>query len=110
MRRRVLRAEVDRVIADFVVAGGGRMDEAGVAGFSGGTWFGVLAPASTPPAVVARLNKEIAAILRAPDVVQTFTDRGIEPIGNSAAEFRAFIEAESRRWLKVAQDAGVKPE
>jgi tripartite-type tricarboxylate transporter receptor subunit TctC len=86
------------------------MDEAGVAGFSGGTWFGVLAPASTPPAVVARLNKEIAAILRAPDVVQTFTDRGIEPIGNSAAEFRAFIEAESRRWLKVAQDAGVKPE
>jgi len=43
-------------------------------------------------------------------VVQTFTDRGIEPIGNSAAEFRAFIEAESRRWLKVAQDAGVKPE
>jgi tripartite-type tricarboxylate transporter receptor subunit TctC len=60
--------------------------------------------------VVARLNQEIAAILRAPDVVQTFTDRGIEPIGNSAAEFRAFIEAESRRWLKVAQDAGVKPE
>jgi len=86
------------------------MDEAGVAGFSGGTWFGVLAPARTPAAVVERLNKEITAILRAPDVVQTFTDRGIEPAGNSAAEFRAFIESESRRWLKVAQDAGVKPE
>ena len=86
------------------------MDEAGVAGFFGGTWFGVLAPARTPPSVVARLHKEIGAILRAPDVVQTFTDRGIEPGGNSAAEFRAFIEAESRRWLKVAQDAGVKPE
>ena len=86
------------------------MDEAGVAGFTGGTWFGVLAPARTPAAVVERLNKEIAAILRAPDVVQMFTDRGIEPAGNSAAEFRAFIEAESRRWLKVAQDAGVKPE
>jgi tripartite-type tricarboxylate transporter receptor subunit TctC len=86
------------------------MDEAGVAGFYGGTWFGVLAPARTPAAVVERLNKEIAAILRAPDIVQTFNDRGIEPIGNSAAEFRTFIEAESRRWLKVAQDAGVKPE
>ena len=86
------------------------MDEAGVAGFFGGTWFGVLAPARTPSSVVDRLNTEISAILRAPDVVQTFTDRGIEPVGNGTAEFRAFIEAESRRWLKVAQDAGVKPE
>jgi tripartite-type tricarboxylate transporter receptor subunit TctC len=86
------------------------MDEAGVAGFTGGTWFGVLAPARTPPVIVARLNKEIATILRAPDVVQTFNERGIEPVGDSAADFRAFIEAESRRWLKVAQDAGVKPE
>lgn len=86
------------------------MDEAGVAGFVGGTWFGVLAPARTPAPVVARLNREIAAALRAPDVAQTFSDRGIEPVGNSQAEFRAFIEAETRRWLKVAQDAGVKPE
>jgi tripartite-type tricarboxylate transporter receptor subunit TctC len=86
------------------------MDEAGIAGFTGGTWFGVLAPARTPSAVVERLNREIAAILRAPDVVQTFNERGIEPGGNSAAEFRTFIETESRRWLKVAQDAGVKPE
>ncbi|MDB5812412.1 MAG: hypothetical protein JWN94_4534 [Betaproteobacteria bacterium] len=86
------------------------MDESGVAGFSGGTWFGVLAPARTPSPIVERLYKDIAAVLRAPDVVQTFNERGIEPIGNTAAEFRAFIEAESRRWLKVAQDAGVKPE
>ncbi|MEO7726895.1 MAG: tripartite tricarboxylate transporter substrate binding protein [Burkholderiales bacterium] len=86
------------------------MDEAGVAGFYGGTWFGVLAPARTPAAAVQRLNREIATILHAPDVVQVFTDRGIEPVGNSPAEFRAFIESESRRWLKVAQDAGVKPE
>lgn len=86
------------------------MDEAGVAGFYGGTWFGILAPAHTPSAAVQRLNKEIGTILHAPDVVQVFSDRGIEPVGNSPAEFRAFIEAESRRWLKVAQDAGVKPE
>ena len=86
------------------------MDEAGVPGFTGGTWFGVLAPAQTPQRVVDRLATEIAAILRAPDVAQTFNDRGIERVGNSPAEFRAFIESESRRWLKVAQDAGVKPE
>ncbi len=86
------------------------MDEAGVAGFVGGTWVGVLAPARTPPSVVERLSKEIAAILRSPDVAQTFTERGFEPVGSSPAEFRAFIESESRRWLKVAQDAGIKPE
>ncbi len=86
------------------------MDEAGIAGFTGGTWFGVLAPARTPQPVIERLNREISAILKAPDVVQTFNERGIEPVGSRAAEFRAFIESESKRWLKVAQDAGVKPE
>ncbi len=86
------------------------MDEAGVAGFVGGTWFGALAPARTPAAVVDRLAREIGAILRAPDVVQTFTERGIEPVGNTPAQFRAFIESETRRWLKVAQDAGIQPE
>ena len=86
------------------------MDEAGVAGFTGGTWFGMLAPARTPAHAVARLAQEVGAILRAPEVVQTFNDRGIEAVGNTPAEFRAFIESESRRWLKVAQDAGIKPE
>ena len=73
------------------------MDEAGVAGFVGGTWFGVLAPAQTPMQVVNRLSSEIGAILRVPDVAQTFNDRGIEPVGNTPTEFRAFIEAETRR-------------
>jgi tripartite-type tricarboxylate transporter receptor subunit TctC len=86
------------------------MDEAGVPGFVGGTWFGVLAPARTPATIVDRLYREIAAILRSPDIAQTFNDRGFEPGGNTPAEFRAFIEAETRRWLKVAQDAGIKPE
>ena len=86
------------------------MDEAGVAGFTGGTWWGVLAPARTPAPVVERLAKEIGAIVRTSEVSQTFTARGFEPVGNTPAEFRAFIESETRRWLKVAQDAGLKPE
>jgi tripartite-type tricarboxylate transporter receptor subunit TctC len=86
------------------------MDEAGIVGFAGGTWFGILAPAKTPAPIVDRLAKEIGATLRAPDVVQTFNERGIEPVGNTPAEFRAFIEAETRRWLKVAQGAGINPE
>ncbi|MGE5525403.1 MAG: tripartite tricarboxylate transporter substrate binding protein [Rhodospirillaceae bacterium] len=86
------------------------MDESGVANFTGGTWFGVLAPARTPVTIVDKLAREISTVLRAPDVAQTFNDRGIEPVGNTPAEFRAFIESETKRWLKVAQDAGVKPE
>ena len=86
------------------------MDEAGVPKFYGGTWFGVLAPAKTPAPIVERLHKEIAALLRTPDVLQTFTERGFEAVGNTPAEFRAFIESESQRWLKVAQGAGIKPE
>src|ERR1019366_2098786 len=86
------------------------MDEAGVAGFVGGTWFGVLAPAQTPMQVVNRLSSEIGAILRVPEVEETFNDPGIGPVGNTPTEFRAFIEAETRRWLKVAQIAGVNPE
>ncbi len=86
------------------------MEENGLPGFSGGTWWGVLAPARTPAAVVERVSKEIAAILRAPDVAQVFNDRGFEAVGNTPAEFRAFIESETRRWLKVAQGAGIKPE
>ncbi len=86
------------------------LDESGVPGFTGGTWFGVLAPARTPSAIVERLSREIANVLRTPDVAQTFNERGIEPVGNTPAEFRAFIESETKRWLKVAQDAGVKPE
>jgi tripartite-type tricarboxylate transporter receptor subunit TctC len=86
------------------------MDEAGIAGFTGGTWWGVLAPARPPAPVVERLAKEIAAIVRTPEVSQTFTERGFESVGNTPAEFRAFIESETRRWLKVAQDAGLKPE
>ena len=86
------------------------MDESGVPGFAGGTWWGVLAPARTPAAAVGRLSKAIAAILRAPDVAQTFTERGFEPVGNTPAEFRTFIDSETRRWLKVAQGAGIKPE
>jgi tripartite-type tricarboxylate transporter receptor subunit TctC len=86
------------------------MDESGLRGFAGGTWWGVLAPARTPAAVVDRLAKDIGAIVRAPDVAQVFNERGFEGVGNTPAEFRAFIEAETKRWLKVAHGAGIKPE
>jgi len=86
------------------------MSEAGLPGFTGGTWFGVLAPAGTPAAVVAKLHAEIAGIVRSPEVRQTFEQRGIEAVGNSPAEFSSFISGEIAKWQKLADRIGIKPE
>ena len=84
--------------------------EAGMPGFTGGTWFGVLAPAGTPSAVVATLHEAIAGIVRAPDVRQLFEQRGIEPVGNTPAEFGRFIGSEIARWQALASRIGIRPE
>ncbi len=86
------------------------MAEAGMPGFTGGTWFGVLAPAGTPPSVVATLHEAISGIVRAPDVRQLFEQRGIEPVGNTPAEFGRFIGSEIARWQSLATRIGIRPE
>ena len=86
------------------------MSEAGMAGFTGGTWFGVLAPAGTPAPVVQRLHAEISGIVRSPEVRQTFEQRGIEPVGNTPQEFSAFVEREIGKWQTLATRIGIKPE
>jgi len=86
------------------------MDEAGQKGFVAGTWFGLLAPAKTPAPLVDRLHREVAKILRAPDVGAAFAERGIDPVGNTPQEFRAFIDAQAKTMLQVAERAGLKPE
>ncbi len=74
------------------------------------SWWGVLAPAGTPPAIIERLNKEIAAILKERDMQERFAQQGIEPVGSSPAEFAAHIRAETGKWSKVVKDVGIKPE
>jgi tripartite-type tricarboxylate transporter receptor subunit TctC len=86
------------------------MEEAGLKGFVAGTWFGLLAPAKTPTSLVDRLSREVAKILRATDVEAAFAERGIEPVGNTPDEFRAFIDAQAKVMLRVAEQAGLKPE
>jgi tripartite-type tricarboxylate transporter receptor subunit TctC len=86
------------------------MAEAGLPGFTGGTWFGVLAPVGTPAAVVDRLQAEISAIVRSPDVRQTFEQRGIEPAGGTQKEFAQFIEREIAKWQTLATRIGIKAE
>jgi tripartite-type tricarboxylate transporter receptor subunit TctC len=86
------------------------MIEAGTPGFVVAGWYGILAPAGTPAAVIAKLNKEIVRILHMPDVRERLAVDGSEPVGGTPEEFAAHIKAEIARWRKVTVEAGVKPE
>lgn len=81
--------------------------EQGIAGFTGSTWAGILAPAGTPPAVVKRVADEVAAIVRLPDVKQRLDEMGTIPVGSTPAEFDAFIASETVKWGKVIREAKI---
>ncbi len=84
--------------------------ESGVPGYEASTWYGVLAPAHTPSAVIARLHAEIVRILAEPELRARLADQGFEPVGNSPEEFGAYIKSEIAKWGKVIRDAGIRPE
>ncbi len=84
--------------------------EAGVPGYESVSWFGFAAPAGTPKDVIERLNKEIVAILRTPEVTERFAREGTEVVANSPEEFERYIAAEAVKWAKVVKNAGIKPE
>ncbi len=84
------------------------MAESGFADFDVTVWFGLMAPAKTPPATIEKLHREAARILALPEMRKRFDELGIEPIGNSSAEFSAALKAEISKWAKVIADAGVK--
>ena len=79
--------------------------ESGVAGYEFSTWYGLLAPAGTPPAVIARLNAEAVRAVRDPATAEKFSADGIEPIGSSPAEFAAYLGSEIEKWARVVQAA-----
>ena len=84
--------------------------ESGVPGFDVSVWFGVVAPAGTPRPVIAKLNGEINAILKLPEVRHSFNNQGVETAGGTATEFTAFIAAQTTKWAKVVKDSGTKVE
>jgi tripartite-type tricarboxylate transporter receptor subunit TctC len=71
-------------------------------------WNGLVAPAGTPEAVLARIHREVVEILKEPDVRAKLGTQVMEPVGNSPAEFKAQIEAEIARWTPVIKAANVK--
>lgn len=82
--------------------------ESGVPGYEMVLWFGILAPAKTPPAIVATLQKQIAGILTAPEIRSQLANQGATPIGNSPREFESFIRTEMEKWEKVIKAAGLR--
>ncbi len=82
--------------------------ESGYPKFEALAWNGVLVPAGTPPPVIARLNAEINAILKQPDVVQKLNAAGFDLVGGTPAEFGALIRAESDKWAPIIRSAGIK--
>jgi tripartite-type tricarboxylate transporter receptor subunit TctC len=82
--------------------------ESGYAGFEAVNWSGLVAPASTPEAIVVRLNAETAAALRRPDMLEKLATDGSEPFACTPAEFAAFVRDEHAKWGVIVRDAGIK--
>jgi len=80
----------------------------GLAGFDVSAWFGLAAPAGTPPAIVHRLNADTLAVLAMPEVREKFAALGMEPLGSTPPEFGAFIRSEIRRLGEVVRASGAR--
>ena len=84
--------------------------EAGVPGYESTGWFGVVAPAGTPPAIVTRLNTELVAALNDPEIRNAMRNLGVEPAPMKVEEFEQYIKSEIQKWGKVIKTAGTKLE
>jgi tripartite-type tricarboxylate transporter receptor subunit TctC len=81
--------------------------EQGYTGYESSPWFGLAAPAGTPKAVIERLQLEINAVLKQPEVIRRLAELGAEPVGGTPAEFAALIKADAERLGRVIRDAGI---
>jgi tripartite-type tricarboxylate transporter receptor subunit TctC len=84
------------------------MAESGFPGFEAVPWFGLMAPAGTPPAILAKIHGETVRVLAMPDVKKRLAELGLDLIGGSPAEFAAAIESETPQWAKIIKAAGIR--
>jgi tripartite-type tricarboxylate transporter receptor subunit TctC len=82
--------------------------EAGIPGMEAKLWFGLFAPANTPTPVVAKLNRDIGAILRAPETQETFLKQGVASTPSTPEELTDWVKSELARWTPIIQGAGIK--
>jgi tripartite-type tricarboxylate transporter receptor subunit TctC len=79
-----------------------------VPGFELNSWYGMMAPAGTPKAIVNRLSQEVAAAVKKPDVIEWMKQSGLDPVGSTPEEHAAHIRAEMVKWAKAIKDAKVQ--
>ena len=84
--------------------------EAGVPGYEAVNWWGIVAPAGTPAAIVEKLHKDIAAVQESDEVQKQFASEGAQIVQMSSAEFAAFIAKEMNKWERVVKEGGIKAE
>lgn len=82
--------------------------EQGYPGLESYVWFGLFAPARTPPAIVAKINRDVVAVLREPATLQAMLSQGAEPAPLTPAEFDAFVKSESAKWGRVIRAAKIE--
>lgn len=82
--------------------------EQGVPGFESVAWWGVVAPAGTPSAIIARLNEELVKALKTPEVAEKLSAQGMDIVGSKPEVLQSFLQAEISRWAKVVKDNKIK--
>ena len=86
------------------------MAEAGLPGYSAGSWFGLLAPAATPAAIINKVQTDVAATLKTPEIARIVRSLDGVAIGNTPAQFAAYIDAEASKWGKIIKDYNITAE
>ncbi len=82
--------------------------ESGYPGFDSPGWYGFMAPAKTPAAIITTLNREFVTALRQPDVRERLIGSGLDPVGDTPQEFSTFAAAELEKWARVVKQANIK--
>lgn len=84
--------------------------ESGLPGYEASTWYGMLAPAGTPPPIVSKLHQQMTEVLKLADIREKLLAQGLEPVGNRPGEFASIISTELVKWSKVVAAAGLRAE
>jgi len=85
------------------------MADAGIKDYESGTWYGMLAPAGTPPSITKKITDDVMSVMKTPAMIDRLSKEGAVPIGSDSATFARHIQSEIAKWRKVIRDAGIKP-
>jgi tripartite-type tricarboxylate transporter receptor subunit TctC len=83
--------------------------ESGLPGYEFANWIGIVAPAGTPAAIVAKLHQELTAIQNSPELQKAFANEGAEIVRMTSAEYGKFIGTETAKWGRLVKEGGIKP-